>query len=122
MTLGSIIRRSLFSIFLVPILFSSAVPMAASADHDGQTAQQFIEGLADEAIGALTDKDAARESKIDRFRSLLAHNFNVPLIGKWVMGRHWRAASDMEKDEYMSLFERRGAKTPNMQMRWKRAL
>ncbi|MCK4939521.1 MAG: ABC transporter substrate-binding protein, partial [Rhodospirillaceae bacterium] len=27
------------------------------------------------------------------------------LIGKWVMGRHWRAASDMEKDEYMSLFE-----------------
>ena len=105
MILGNIIRRSLFSIFLVPILFSSAVPMAASADHDGQTAQQFIEGLADEAIGALTDKDAARESKIDRFRSLLAHNFNVPLIGKWVMGRHWRAASDMEKDEYMSLFE-----------------
>ena len=105
MILGNIIRRSLFSIFLVSILFSSAVPMAASADHDGQTAQQFIEGLADEAIGALTDKDAARESKIDRFRSLLAHNFNVPLIGKWVMGRHWRAASDMEKDEYMSLFE-----------------
>ena len=105
MILGNIIRRSLFSIFLVSILFSSAVPMAASADHDGQTAQQFIEGLADEAIGALTDKDAARKSKIDRFRSLLAHNFNVPLIGKWVMGRHWRAASDMEKDEYMSLFE-----------------
>lgn len=105
MILGSIIRRSLFSIFLVSILFSSAVPMAASADHDGQTAQQFIEGLADEAIGALTDKDAARKSKIDRFRSLLAHNFNVPLIGKWVMGRHWRAASDVEKDEYMSLFE-----------------
>ena len=105
MILGNIIRRSLFSIFLVSILFSSAVPLAASADHDGQTAQQFIEGLADEAIGALTDKDAARESKIDRFRSLLAHNFNVPLIGKWVMGRHWRAASDMEKDEYMSLFE-----------------
>ena len=103
--LRSIIRSSFFSIFIVSVLFSAAVPMAASADHGGQTAQQFIEGLADEAISALTDKDAARESKIDRFRSLLGHNFNVPLIGKWVMGRHWRAASNAEKDEYMDLFE-----------------
>ena len=103
--LRSIIRSSFFSIFIVSVLFSAAVPMAASADHDGQTAQQFIEGLADEAISALTDKNAARESKIDRFRSLLGHNFNVPLIGKWVMGRHWRAASNAEKDEYMDLFE-----------------
>ena len=103
--LRSIIRSSFFSIFIVSVFFSAAVPMAASADHDGQTAQQFIEGLADEAISALTDKDAARESKIDRFRRLLGHNFNVPLIGKWVMGRHWRAASNAEKDEYMDLFE-----------------
>ena len=103
--LRSIIRSSFFSIFIVSVLFSAAVPMAASADHGGQTAQQFIEGLADEAISALTDKDAARESKIDRFRSLLGHNFNVPLIGKWVMGRHWRAANNAEKDEYMDLFE-----------------
>ena len=105
MMLRSIIRSSFFSIFIVSVLFSAAVPMAASADHDGQTAQQFIEGLADEAISALTDKNAARKSKIDRFRSLLGHNFNVPLIGKWVMGRHWRAASNAEKDEYMDLFE-----------------
>ncbi|MCK5546018.1 MAG: ABC transporter substrate-binding protein [Rhodospirillaceae bacterium] len=105
MIIRNIIRGSFFSIFLVAALFSATVPMAASADHNGNTAQQFIEGLADEAIGALTDENAAREGKIERFRNLLDHNFNVPLIGKWVMGRHWRAASDVEKDEYMHLFE-----------------
>ena len=105
MIIRNIISGSIFSIFLMAVLFSSTVPMAAGADHSGHTAQQFIEGLADEAISALTDEKAGHEDKVNRFRSLLAHNFNVPLIGKWVMGRHWRAANDVEKDEYMHLFE-----------------
>ena len=104
-SLNMILRRSLFSILLAVFLFANAVPIAASADHNGQTAQKFIEGLADEAIGALTDKDVTREKRVDRFRDLLSHNFDVQLIGKWVMGRHWRSASETEKTEYMSLFE-----------------
>lgn len=103
-----IARRSFFSIVLAAVLFFGTVHVAASAakaDHVGQTAKQFIEDLAEEAISALTDKDATRNESIDRFRSLLGHNFNVPLIAKWVMGRHWRIASDGEKAEYMGLFE-----------------
>ncbi|MDH5489047.1 MAG: ABC transporter substrate-binding protein, partial [Rhodospirillaceae bacterium] len=100
-----ILRRSFFSIFLAAILFANTIPIAASADHNSKTAHQFIEGLADAAIGALTDKEATREKRVERFRELLGHNFDVELIGKWVMGRHWRAASDTEKTEYMDLFE-----------------
>ncbi|MDH3335531.1 MAG: ABC transporter substrate-binding protein [Rhodospirillaceae bacterium] len=100
-----ILRRSFFSIFLVATLFASTVPFGASANNDVSEAKQFIESLADDAIGALTDKDVTREKRVDRFRDLLNHNFDVQLIGKWVMGRHWRAASETEKAEYMSLFE-----------------
>ena len=103
--LNMILRRSFFSIFLAAILFANTIPIAASADHNSKTAHQFIEGLADAAIGALTDKEATREKRVERFRELLGHNFDVELIGKWVMGRHWRAASDTEKTEYMDLFE-----------------
>lgn len=100
-----VLRRSFFSFLLSAFLFSGAIPVAASADHNGQSAQKFIEGLADEAISALTDKEATREKRIERFRELLSHNFDVPLIGKWVMGRHWRAANEAEQTEYMNLFE-----------------
>ena len=81
-------------------------PVLANASTDGETkAQVFIEGLADEAVTALTAEGVSRGDRIAKFRSLLQQNFDVPFIGKWVLGRYWRKASDAEKDEYLKLFE-----------------
>ncbi|MCK5445517.1 MAG: ABC transporter substrate-binding protein [Rhodospirillaceae bacterium] len=99
------VRRTMLSVLFAAFVAVAVSPVQALADHDGQGPTAFIEGLADEAVKALTDKDTTREERIVRFRSLLNHNFNVPLIGKWVLGRHWRSANPAEKAEYMSLFE-----------------
>lgn len=69
------------------------------------SAQSFIEGLADEAVQALTAEGASRAVRQERFRELLNANFDVNLIGKWVLGRYWRIATDDEKGEYLKLFE-----------------
>lgn len=99
------VRRTMLSVLFAAFVAVVVPPVQALADHDGQGPTAFIEGLADEAVKALTDKDTTREERVVRFRSLLNHNFNVPLIGKWVLGRHWRTANPAEKAEYMSLFE-----------------
>lgn len=99
------VRRTMLSVLFAAFVAVAVPPVQALADHDGQGPTAFIEGLADEAVKALTDKDTTREERVVRFRSLLNHNFNVPLIGKWVLGRHWRSANPAEKAEYMSLFE-----------------
>lgn len=93
------------ALVLVAVMFVGAPHAQALADHKTKSATQFIEGLADEAVLALTDKDTVRAERISRFRILLNHNFNVPLIGKWVLGRHWRTANPAQKAEYMHLFE-----------------
>ena len=99
------VRRTMLSVLFAAFVAVAVPPVQALADHDGQGPTAFIEGLADEAVKALTDKDTTREERIVRFRALLNHNFNVPLIGKWVLGRHWRSANPAEKAEYMGLFE-----------------
>lgn len=78
---------------------------AYAANAETTTAQGFIEGLAEEAVSALTTEGVSREDRIGRFTELLNHNFDVRTIGKWVLGRYWRTASDAEREEYLKLFE-----------------
>lgn len=99
--LGRIALVSFF-VFVISVFGS---PLTAASAQANQTAQTFVEGMADEAIQALTAEGVSREDRMTRFRILLKANFDVPLIGRWVLGRSWRGASDMEKAEYLTLFE-----------------
>ncbi|MCW8916338.1 MAG: ABC transporter substrate-binding protein [Magnetovibrio sp.] len=101
-----IYRRTFMAVFLICGLALMGMPVSANTNQGSNlTAETFIEGLAEEAVAALTDKNVTRDERIDRFRKLLKHNFDVPVIGKWVLGRYWRTASDAEKEEYLQLFE-----------------
>jgi len=96
-------RIALVSLFVLTLAsFGSSLSASASANDP---AQAFVEGMADEAIQALTAEGVSRSDRIVRFRELLKANFDVPLIGKWVLGRYWRSASDEDKKSYLSLFE-----------------
>ena len=107
--LTMIFRRTAFTALFAWALFMGAAfvspQTSLAATSADATAQTFIEGLAEEAVAALTAKDVSRSERISRFRALLNHNFDVPVIGKWVLGRYWRTASASEQEEYLKLFE-----------------
>ncbi len=69
------------------------------------SAQTFIENMAQEASRALTAPGISRARRVTLFHKLLKDNFDVAVIGKWVLGRYWRRATDQEKKEYLKLFE-----------------
>jgi len=99
-------RHTVWASLFVWALAFWVSPVSANAAQSGDvTAQVFIEGLADEAVQALTAEGVTRADRVTRFRELLSHNFDVPVIGKWVLGRYWRTATDAEKEEYLKLFE-----------------
>jgi len=81
---------------------SQARPTAPTPAPD---AGEFIAGLADRAIAGLTDKNASRPDREQRFRSLLTDGFDVPHIARFVLGRYWRTANEDERAEYLRLFE-----------------
>lgn len=80
------------------------VGRVASADASLGPAE-FIAGLGDRAVSALTGPDLNQTERETRFRELLHTHFDVPAIGKFVLGRFWRSASDAERQEFLGLFE-----------------
>jgi phospholipid transport system substrate-binding protein len=96
-------RRLVALIPMAALLAWFALPVRA-ADAEAE-ARGFIEGLADQAIAALTPPDISREEREARARALLKDNFAVPAIGQFVLGRYWRTATQEERDEYIGLFE-----------------
>jgi phospholipid transport system substrate-binding protein len=66
---------------------------------------EFIRNLGDEALAQLVGSEITKAERADRFRKLLVANFDVPAIGKTVLGRYWRQATPEEQQEYLKLFE-----------------
>ena len=102
-----IIRRSFFSFLSTLIVFSTVslyFSSARSASFE-EEATLFVEEMADKAIKQLTDKTAPRDERIERFRTYFNNHFAVHGIGKWILGRHWRKATEKEREEYLVLFE-----------------
>lgn len=101
------IWRTLFSflpalVILSGLSFAAAPALSASFEEE---ATSFVQELAEKAIRELTDKSVPREQRIERFRKYFNDHFAVSGIGKWILGRHWRKASEAERTEYLKLFE-----------------
>jgi phospholipid transport system substrate-binding protein len=98
-------RRNFAIALCVLALAAGWRPAAAAGQDTAAQATRFMEGLSDKAIQALATKDISREERIKRFRVILNDHFDVPTIGRWVLGRYWKQATPEEQQEYMRLFE-----------------
>lgn len=79
---------------------------AGSARADGvDAAMGFIQKLGDKAISTIAATEKDEEERLRQFRGLLSENFDVPGIGRFVLGRYWRVATPEQRDEYLKLFE-----------------
>ncbi len=96
-------RRHILAGCMTLALVLAAFP--GHAANSQEEARQLIESLADKTIAALTVKEVARAERVKRFRVLLHEHFAVKTIGRWVMGRYWRKATDGERTEFLKLFE-----------------
>ena len=85
-------------IFLLTAL--NAGPVAA-----GKAADDFIRTVGQQAIDTLTGKELTDEQRRAGFRAILTRRFELPLIARFTLGRHWRKASDEQRKEYVGLFE-----------------
>src|SRR3954468_15177737 len=72
-----------------------------TANTAGPEASEFITRLAERAIEGLTERDLPLPERLARFRKLLNDGFDVPQIGRFVLGRYWRVASEDERGEYL---------------------
>jgi phospholipid transport system substrate-binding protein len=82
------------------IALCAGVPHA----HAQADATAFISQLGSQAIQVLGPGVPASE-RLARFRQLFQNDFDVPGIGRFVLGRYWRIATPAEQQEFLGLFQ-----------------
>ena len=85
-------------------LLAAAGPRPATAAEAGDPAA-FVRHFGAQAMAVLTDAGLAGDQREQAFRGLLIAGFDVKTIGRFVLGRYWRKATEAERAEYGRLFE-----------------
>jgi phospholipid transport system substrate-binding protein len=85
------------SLLALPVL--AQVPPATV-----QAAAQFIDRLGQKAVSVLQENQGSLEQREAALRNILARDFDLAFIGRFVMGRYWRGASADQRSEYQAVF------------------
>lgn len=85
---------------------SNSLYQTVSSDALQTDAEKFIDQMANEAIGFLSNGSLNNTQKKARFKKLLKSKYDMATIGRFALGRYWRTASAGEKKEYQALFEK----------------
>ena len=97
------ISSSPFAVCLLALALF-ALPAAAQA-LDTKQAASFLANLQEQAASRLGDASVSDNEKEEHFRKLFNENFDVPAIGRFVIGRYWRGASQADQNAFLTVFE-----------------
>lgn len=97
-------RRVFAAIAFGAVLMMGAVSARAD-DAEANDAQKFIRALADKALVLVNDKAMSDKDRADKFRTLFIATFDIPEIGKFVLGRHWKNATPQQQQDFIVSFE-----------------
>ena len=64
----------------------------------------FVQALGDKTIDVIKEPESSPDQRKRHFRALLSENFDLDTIGRFVLGRHWRAATQAQRRQYVTLF------------------
>jgi phospholipid transport system substrate-binding protein len=77
---------------------------SAQAAVNPAAAQEMIESVGVEVLAVLRNTDLSNQEKFDRLVALLDGPIDLDLVARLILGRHWRAASEEQRTEYLTLF------------------
>ena len=86
-------------------LLGSALIVTSTASANANPAE-FVRSMATRAIGVLQETSGGDKQKREgEFRAIFRQNFDVAEIGQFVLGIHWRNATEAQRAEYLKEFE-----------------
>lgn len=97
-----------WTIVLFMLTLGVAAPSAALAASDEPAngkARTFLASLGERAIHVARDKAAPKEDRETRIRALLREGFDLKIIARLVLGKHWRKMDEEQRKEFVVVFE-----------------
>lgn len=90
--------KSLLNVVVALMLISS------SAEATEKEAMNFINDLAERAIDVVKKKDLNNDVKEKRLTEIFLVSVDTQFIGKFSMGRYWRAITPAQQAQYLKLY------------------
>ena len=90
--------RKILLLWLVAL--GLATPALAASD---EPAKAFVEDVAAKTI-AIVKTDAAESAKQAELEDRFRPGVDVPFVGRFVLGQHWRAATPAQQEEYLAAY------------------
>jgi phospholipid transport system substrate-binding protein len=94
-------RHFAFAIAAAAVVAASS---AAGATDLAPRAARFIEARAAEVL-AVINGPGSLEEKREKVAEILRQAVDVRGVAQFVLGRHWRTATEAQRNEYLALFE-----------------
>jgi phospholipid transport system substrate-binding protein len=85
---------------LAPLLLAQP----STAQPTVEQARNLVQTVGGEVLDVLQDEHLARDQKVDRLITLLEGPIDIDLVARLILGRHWRVASEEQRQEYLALF------------------
>jgi phospholipid transport system substrate-binding protein len=83
---------------LAPLAESAPAPVSSP------TAEQVVQGLAQDIWTTLNTKDLDDSSRVDQLMMMLEARTDVGLISRLALGRYWNELPEAQRQEYQELF------------------
>ena len=89
---------------LAPVFFVAVMAVNGAVLATENDAARFIHQLGNRAIETLRTSDLTLDQREAQFRGLLREGFDLAFIGRFVLGKFWRAATPEQQEDYLALF------------------
>ncbi len=93
--------------FILMVLLSALNAYAL----DGTAAENFVKKVTKQGIEEIINSNVSIEQKDERFEKLFNQYLDVEYIGKFVLGRYWKTASQKQRDEFIKVYRDFNTKT-----------
>jgi len=96
-------RRSLTGLVVALFMaFLAAPPLAA--EPSAKAARELVENVGEKVLAVLEDEGLSDRQKFDHLVDLLEGPIDLDLVGRLILGHHWRTASAQQQEQYLELF------------------
>ena len=104
MSKEGVFMRAKILFALCALCFATMFSFTARAD-DKSDASAFINNVGKQVLTIISDKSKAKEEKNAALQKMFVDNVDIDWIGKYVVGRAWKTATDAQKQKYMASYQ-----------------
>lgn len=80
------------------------VETASEEERPQHPAARKIEALGMQVMAVLNDPSLTREARERRFREMLARDLDIPVLARFMLGRHWKNTPPAQRKAYVEAF------------------